>query len=69
MTGLKTGHYNRPLQNAITKTSGAFRWIAKGAAGRSQGIAEMPLMFGYCTISVNWVLVVVVPDVAVTVIV
>jgi len=29
----------------------------------------MPLMFGYCTISVNWVLVVVVPDVAVTVIV
>jgi hypothetical protein len=26
-------------------------------------------MFGYCTISVNWVLVVVVPDVAVTVIV
>jgi hypothetical protein len=53
VTSLKIGHYKRPLQNAITKSNGAFRWIAKGAAGRSQGIAEMPLVFVYWTTSVS----------------
>jgi hypothetical protein len=51
VTRLKTG--KRPLQNAITKSNGSFRWIAKGAAGRSQGIAGMPLVFVYWTTSVS----------------
>jgi hypothetical protein len=53
VTGLKTGPYKSPLQNAITKNSGAFRWIAKGAAGRNQGIAGMPQVFVYWTTSVS----------------
>jgi hypothetical protein len=37
----------------MLKGSGAFRVVAKGAAGESQGIAGMSLKFGYCTTSVN----------------
>jgi hypothetical protein len=52
VTGLKTGDY-KTITKAIKKGSGAFRWISKGAAGRSQGIAGMPLVFVYWTTSVS----------------
>ena len=60
VTGLKTGHYN----------SGAFRRLRKAPLERKSGhrrdAAEVWLL-RYCTINVNGVLVVVLPEVAVTV--
>jgi hypothetical protein len=53
---------------------GGYRYVAKFGGGwtvrrEAQGIVGMPLKLGYCTISVNGVLVVVLPEVAVTVMV
>jgi hypothetical protein len=52
VTGLKTGDY-KTITKAIKNARGPVRGMPHAAAGRSQGIAGMPLVFVYWTTSVS----------------